>query len=342
VTPARRHRPTVDELVGGVENGDRRVVAQAITLVESRRAADAADQTELLGRLAPLAESRGLSHRIGITGVPGVGKSSFLEAFATGLLDEGRRIAVLAVDPSSAISGGSVLGDKTRMTRLSHDQRAYVRPSPGAGELGGVARRTREAILVCEAAGFDTVFVETIGVGQSETAVRELVDTFVLLMLAGAGDELQGIKRGITELADVMVVTKADGTNVEPARRAARELTAALRLLHPSAGEGSWHPPVLTCSAHEGSGLGEVRAAIDAHRRHGAESGEFVARRRRQAVHWFERCVDDILRARLAGDSATRERLATARSDVAAGERQPFEAALWALGDTGASPTSTS
>ena len=322
-----RSRPSVDDLVAGIHARSRGMLARAITLVESRRPDDGERAAELLSRLTDSARAR-RTHRIGVTGVPGVGKSSFLEAFGSLLLEQDRQIAVLAIDPSSGISGGSLLGDKTRMTRLSHDQRAYVRPSPGAGELGGVARRTREAILVCEAFGFDTIFVETIGVGQSETAVHNLVDTFVLLMLAGAGDELQGIKRGITELADIMVVTKADGNNVERAQGAARELRAALRLLR---GNASHPPDVLTCSAHRGIGLDAVRDAVDCHRSRAETDGTLQARRTAQAVHWFERCVDDAIRSQILADAAVRDRMQQARRQVETGDRQPFEAASWVI-----------
>lgn len=314
-----RPRTNVEDLESGVLRGDRRALARAITLVESRRADDRQDAETLLGRLLP---STGRAYRVGLSGVPGVGKSTFLEALGVRLCDSGHRVAVLAVDPSSAVSGGSILGDKTRMEELSRHPNAFVRPTPGGTALGGVAHRTREALLCCEAAGYDVVFVETIGVGQSETAVAEMVDDFLLLMLAGAGDDLQGIKRGILELADGIAVTKADGDNAERAARAATELAGALHILR---GSGAV-PSVQTCSAVSGEGLDAVwdgvRSRIDGAR----SSGSLERRRSRQALRWFEQLVDESIRARFFGEPRFREALPGLRDRVAAGSLTPAEA----------------
>ena len=263
----------------GVRAGSTAWVARAITLVESTRADHQADAQRLLVELTPDA---GQAQRVGVSGVPGVGKSTFIDSLGSRLTAAGHRVAVLAVDPSSTRSGGSILGDKTRMGRLAADPAAYVRPSPTAGTLGGVTKATREAMVVVEAAGHDVVIVETVGVGQSETAVADMVDTFLLLALARTGDQLQGIKKGVLELADVIAVNKADGPHAADARQAARELSGALRLLR-----GSDHAPVLTCSAREGTGLDEVWAAVTGHRQRLVDRGELAERRRRQQVDWM-------------------------------------------------------
>jgi LAO/AO transport system kinase len=270
----------VPEYAAGVRAGSRAWIARAITLVESTRPDHRARAQELLVALTPDA---GKARRVGITGVPGVGKSTFIDALGTRLTAAGHRVAVLAVDPSSTRTGGSILGDKTRMARLATDPAAFVRPSPTAGTLGGVARATREAMVVVEAAGYDVVLVETVGVGQSETTVAEMVDSFLLLTLARTGDQLQGIKKGVLELADVIAVNKADGPHAADARKAARELAGALRLLR--AGDG-WQPPVLTCSGAEGTGLDELWAQVVRHQDTLAGSGELAERRRRQQVGW--------------------------------------------------------
>jgi LAO/AO transport system kinase len=236
----------INDLLRGIRERDRAVLGRAITLVESNKSEDRPPAQELLTRLLPLT---GAARRIGISGVPGVGKSSFIESFGLRLVDQGHRVAVLAVDPSSSVSKGSILGDKTRMEELASSDGAFIRPSPTGGSLGGVARKTRESILICEAAGFDIVLVETVGVGQSETAVAEMVDFFLLLKLAGAGDELQGIKRGILELADLISINKADGDNIAPAERARAEFERALEILRPE-GEHGWRPRVVTSSGH--------------------------------------------------------------------------------------------
>lgn len=282
------------EYVKGVLAADRGLLSKAITLVESRRPDHRALAQELLVELLPHA---GGAHRVGITGVPGVGKSTFIDALGSTLTGKGHRVAVLAVDPSSTRTGGSILGDKTRMSRLAVDPAAFIRPSPTSGTLGGVAKATRETIVLVEAAGYDTVLIETVGVGQSEVAVANMVDCFLLLTLARTGDQLQGIKKGVLELADVIAVNKADGDYELQAREAARELAGALRLMRSA--EAAWTPPVLTCSGLEGTGLDELWAQVELHDRTLSESGELDARRRRQQVDWTWTMVRDTLLARL-------------------------------------------
>ena len=291
--------PDVDALEAGVLGGSRAVLARAITLVESSRADHRLAARDLLTRLSPLS---GNALRIGITGVPGVGKSTFIDGFGTLLTDQGRRVAVLAVDPSSSRTGGSILGDKTRMARLAVDPAAFIRPSPTSGTLGGVARATREAMVVVEAAGYDVVLVETVGVGQSETTVADMVDTFLLLALARTGDQLQGIKKGVLELADIVAVNKADGPHEDDARRAARELSGALRML---GRQGEWTTPVLTCSAATGARLDEVWSSVQAHQTMLSRSGELRSRRNRQAVEWFWAMVRDGVLDRLRSEART-------------------------------------
>ena len=285
---------STQEYVDGIVAGDRAILGRAITLVESvhpqhREAAD-----ELLHALLPRS---GGAQRVGITGVPGVGKSTFIEAFGTNLTEAGHRVAVLAVDPTSSRTGGSILGDKTRMPNLSANKAAFIRPSPSSGTLGGVTRATRETMTVVEAAGYDVVLVETVGVGQSETTVHGMVDFFLVLMIAGAGDELQGIKKGVLEMADMIAVNKADGDNDLRARAAALAYTAALRLLEPAS--PNWSPPVLTCSGLHGAGLDEIWSGILDHQSRLTESGERAARRRDQQLGWMWAMVDDRLRAEL-------------------------------------------
>ena len=320
---ARRQRPTVDELAEGVRAGRRALLARAITRVESSRAEHRAEARELIERLLP---HTGEALRVGITGVPGVGKSTFIESLGCRLADAGRRVAVLAIDPSSAVSGGSILGDKTRMGELSVHPNAYVRPSPTGGSLGGVAAKTRESLLLCEAAGFDVVLVETVGVGQSETMVAEMVDTVLLLLLPGAGDELQGIKRGILELIDVVAVNKADGPNADAARRARVEYLSALKLVRPA--HGAWSPPVLTASGLHGDGLDAVWSAIEEHRQALEASGELAAKRSRQQLRWMERMVDEGLHEVFRDAPGIAERLATLRHLVADGVVSPASAAV--------------
>ena len=292
---------TAERYVRGVLGGSRADIARAITLVESTRA----DHRELAQRvLTELLPETGKAVRIGITGVPGVGKSTFIDAFGTMLTGRGHRVAVLAVDPSSTRTGGSILGDKTRMAALAADPAAFIRPSPSSGTLGGVARATRESMVVMEAAGYDVVLVETVGVGQSEISVSGMVDTFLLLALARTGDQLQGIKKGVLELADVIAVNKADGPHEKDARAAARELASALRLLQDPA--AAWRTPVLTCSAAEGRGLGDLWQRIGQHRTMLESSGELERRRRDQQVAWTWNLVQDQLLARLHTDAAVR------------------------------------
>ncbi len=271
-----------DSLADDLLDGDRRALGRAITLVESTRADHRAAAVELLQSVLP---HTGSAIRLGISGAPGVGKSTFIDAFGCHVIDRGNRIAVLAVDPSSGRSGGSILGDKTRMEELGRRPEAFIRPSPAGHTLGGVARRTREAMLLCEAAGYDAVFIETVGVGQSETAVAEMVDLFCLLAGPGAGDDLQGIKRGVMELAELVVVTKADGDLAPAANRAASDLRHALHLLRPM--HHAWTPQVLTTSAFEGAGLAEVWDAVLAHRTAVQASGELDATRAHQARQWL-------------------------------------------------------
>ncbi|MET0455201.1 MAG: methylmalonyl Co-A mutase-associated GTPase MeaB [Mycobacterium sp.] len=276
------------DLAQAIRRGDRSALPRAITLVESTRADHREQAQQLLMELMPDA---GRAVHVGITGVPGVGKSTTIEALGMYLIEHGHRVAVLAVDPSSTRTGGSILGDKTRMARLAQHRNAYIRPSPTSGTLGGVAKATRETIVLLEAAGFDVVLVETVGVGQSEVTVANMVDTFVFLTLARTGDQLQGIKKGVLELADVVVVNKADGKHAMEAKAAARELSGAIRLLYPR--ETLWRPPVLTMSALEGTGLSEMWDAVLAHRKVLEGAGEFEARRRTQQVDWMWSMVRD-------------------------------------------------
>jgi LAO/AO transport system kinase len=296
LTPDRRpvKRRTADDtavLAAAVRAGDRGALARGITLIESRAVAHRAAADTLLNLLTPHA---GGSMRVGITGAPGAGKSTFIDALGTQLCDAGHRVAVLSVDPSSPVTHGSILGDKTRMENLSRRAGAFIRPSPSGGELGGVARRTRESIVLCEAAGFDLVLVETVGVGQSEVLVRGMVDCFLVLLLAGAGDELQGIKKGILELADILAVNKADGDNRARAEVARREFSQALHYL--AAPEEAWQPQVLACSASTGEGIGAVWAMVEQFFGKSRAGGTFAARRQEQALAWLHALVGEGLR----------------------------------------------
>jgi LAO/AO transport system kinase len=307
--------------------GDRRALARAITLVESTRADHRAEAEALLDAVLP---QTGKALRIGISGAPGVGKSTFIEAFGLHLIKDGKRPAVLAVDPSSRLSGGSILGDKTRMAELAKHRQAYIRPSPsGLGSdglgFGGVARRSREALLVCEAAGFDPILVETVGVGQSETAVSEMTDMFLLLLLPASGDDLQGIKRGIMELADLIIVNKSDGALEAAATRTAADYAHALRLMQPR--HRAWTAEVLRCSALQGEGVPEIAARTEAFRDALTRSGELAAGRRAQAGLWFQRELSLSLMERLAEDPDLAKRLAEQESRVAKGKASPAGAA---------------
>ncbi|MFG2979493.1 methylmalonyl Co-A mutase-associated GTPase MeaB [Streptomyces sp. NPDC048331] len=323
----------IEAYTKGVLDGKRAFIARAITLVESTLPAHRALAQGLLTELLPHA---GRARRIGISGVPGVGKSTFIDAFGTMLTGLGHRVAVLAVDPSSTRTGGSILGDKTRMERLSVDPAAFVRPSPSAGTLGGVAKATRESMIVMEAAGYDVVLVETVGVGQSETTVAGMVDSFLLLSLARTGDQLQGIKKGVLELADVLAVNKADGPHERDAKAAARELSGALRLMHPV--DAAWTPPVLTCSARESSGLDEVWSRLEQHRTLLEAGGRLTAKRAAQQVEWTWSMVRDELLERLRADPTVRELAPDLESAVRAGTVTPTSAAdriLAAFGNAG-------
>ena len=304
----------LQEYADGIQAGDRAVLARAITLIESRKAEHREAAHELLQLILP---DTGRAHRVGITGVPGVGKSTLIDQLGSNLTAKGHRLAVLAVDPSSVRSGGSILADKTRMRRLAADENAFIRPSPTAGTLGGVAGKTRETMLLCEAAGFDVVLVETVGAGQSEVAVADMVDFFLLLTLPGAGDELQGLKKGVVELADMIAVNKADGDNVERAKRAAAEYTAALHILTPASPD--WTVPVITVSGRENAGLDRLWAEIERHRDTLQASGELAEKRRRQQVKWMWAMVEDRLKARLTATEAARGKVAEIEAQVGAG-----------------------
>lgn len=316
-----------EALVTGVLAGDRTAIGRAITLVESTLEAHRVRAAAVLAALLPHA---GDAHRIGITGVPGVGKSTFIESLGTKLTAAGHRVAVLAVDPSSSRTGGSILGDKTRMAALAVDDRAFIRPSPSAGTLGGVARATRESMIVLEAAGHDVVIVETVGVGQSETVVHGMVDIFVVLMLAGAGDELQGIKKGVLELADLLAVNKADGDNAQRASMAAADYRRALHLLQPAS--PNWTPPVLTCSGLTGDGLDDLWEQIELHRSKLEASGERTERRRGQQLDWMNAMLVDRLVARFESDPEVVARRRDVEAAVLAGEITPAVAVDRLLG----------
>lgn len=318
--PAARHNRSLgsDDYADGVLSGDRAMLARAITLVESRKPEHRALADALLLRVLP---HGGKASRVGITGVPGVGKSTFIDAFGMNLIAADHRVAVLAVDPSSSRTGGSILGDKTRMERLSRDEHAFIRPSPSTGSLGGVTRTTREAMILCEAAGFDVILVETVGVGQSETAVADMVDFFLVLMIAGAGDELQGIKRGVLELADMIAVNKADGDNRTRALKAASEYAAALNIMQ--TGSLAWRPPVLTCSALKNEGLQGLWEKVVEHRDIMTASGELQEKRARQRVHWLWTIIEDRLMTGLRQDSKVSEVIDTVEEAVKSGRLTP-------------------
>jgi len=318
----RRRRLTVDEYVAGVRAGDRNVLGQAITLVESNSQSHFDMGQEVLRQLIP---HTGNSIRIGITGVPGAGKSTFIEALGLHLCERGHKVAVLAVDPSSTVTRGSILGDKTRMELLSRDLRAFIRPSPSSGTLGGVTRKSRETILVCEAAGFDVILVETVGVGQSETTVRSMVDFFLLLMIAGAGDELQGIKKGIMELADALLVNKADGDNKIRAKAAKADYNRALHYLAPAT-EG-WRTQAYTCSAINGDGIDAIWKVIGDFRQLVTASGAFGKRRQRQTLDWVYSMVEEHLRASFFNHAGVGGIRSAVEAGVIAGHIPPTVAA---------------
>jgi LAO/AO transport system kinase len=312
----------IDALAKDLRAGSRAALARAITLVESRRADHQAAARELVQALLP---ATGKAFRVGITGSPGVGKSTTIDVLGMYLIERGHKVAVLAVDPSSARTGGSILGDKTRMNDLSAHPNAFIRPSPSSGTLGGVAAKTREAMLLCEAAGFDVVLVETVGIGQSETAVCDMTDFFLALMLPGGGDELQGIKKGLIELADMIAINKADGDNLKRANITAGDYRGALHILAPRSEH--WHPPVVTYSALTKTGITELWDKVVAHRTAMNASGDFAARRREQQVKWMWTMLEDRLKARLRSDPGIRSKVKQVERDVADGTMTPAVAA---------------
>jgi LAO/AO transport system kinase len=314
--------PDIKALAKDLRAGSRAALARAITLIESRRTDHQAAARELVQTLLP---STGKAMRVGITGSPGVGKSTTIDALGIYLIEQAHNVAVLAVDPSSARTGGSILGDKTRMARLAASDHAYIRPSPSSGTLGGVAAKTREAMLLCEAATFDVILVETVGIGQSETVVSEMTDFFLALMLPGAGDELQGIKKGLVELADMIAINKADGDNLKRAQHAAADYRSALHILAPRSEH--WQPPIVTYSALTGSGIAELWQKILDHRTAMNASGDFAARRREQQVKWMWSMLEQRMLARLRADASTRSRVKKIESDVADGRLTPAVAA---------------
>ena len=321
-----QNRLSVDAYVEGILSGNRLVLSRAITLIESQLSSDRVLAQQVLAQILP---HTGASVRVGITGVPGVGKSTFIEAFGKALTAAGKKLAVLAIDPTSQRSKGSIMGDKTRMEELSHDPLAYIRPSPSGGSLGGVANKTRETMLLCEAAGFEIILVETVGVGQSETVVKGMVDFFLLLMLAGAGDELQGIKKGIMEMADAVVITKADGDNQASAQRAVIEYQNAFHLFPP--GENGWFPPVLTCSALEKRGLDEVWNRILQFDTQSKKSGFHENNRRQQNTEWMHALIRQTLEETFYGHPEVRQQLNEIEALVQNGQWLPLRAATFLL-----------
>lgn len=315
-------RKPLEYYTTGILSGNRTILSQAITLIESTLPADRQLANQLINELLPYS---GNSFRIGITGVPGVGKSTFIEAFGLFLIDSGKKPAVLAIDPSSSVSGGSILGDKTRMNLLAAREEAFIRPSPSSGTLGGVARKTRETIVLCEAFGCDVIIVETVGVGQSETAVHSMTDAFLLLLLAGAGDELQGIKRGIMEMADVLVINKSDGDNQIRAKKAKGEVSAALRMF-PTPASG-WIPKVETASALEKDGIDRVWKLLESFQNHHKLCGDFDANRRQQASFWFKETITSSLLERFEQHPEIEKHLPILLNQVMEGKVSPFHAA---------------
>jgi LAO/AO transport system kinase len=313
--------PDVERLARGLRAGDRTVLSRAITLIESKRADHRRSAAALMQALLP---HTGQAVRVGITGAPGVGKSTLIDALGSMLTAQTRKVAVLAVDPSSRRTGGSILADKTRMARLANDPRAFIRPSPSSGTLGGVAAKTRETMLLCEAAGYDVVLVETIGVGQSEIAVADMTDFFLVLALPGAGDELQALKKGVVELADTIAVNKADADNIPRAKLAASQFAAALHILSPRS--PNWSPPVVTCSAVTGDGIASLWSHILDHRQRLTVSGELKVRRGEQQVKWMWTMLEERLFEPLRTDRAVKSALPRIEADVAAGRLAPSAA----------------
>jgi len=318
----KKRRLTTEEYVAGILAGNITILSQAITLIESCNPEHYAQAQEIIERCLPHA---GRSVRIGITGVPGAGKSTFIEAIGNMVTSLRHKLAVLAIDPSSERSGGSILGDKTRMESISTNPKVFIRPSPSAGSLGGVARKTRETIVLCEAAGFDVIFIETVGVGQSETAVHSMVDMFLLLQISGAGDELQGIKRGIMEMADMMVITKADGENIHKAELAKAQFQSALRLF--PIPESEWRPVVYTCSSVDGTGLEEIWKGVETFLDHTEANGYFVRNRNRQNKYWMYETINETLRNSFYHDPAVEARIAEFEQQVLEDKVSSFIAA---------------
>ncbi len=319
---AKRARLSVEDYAAGVLGRDRTVLGRTITLIESNAPTHQELAQQVLGKLLP---HTGKSRRIGITGIPGAGKSTFIEAFGCYLTEQGHRVAVLAIDPSSSVNGGSILGDKVRMEKLSAKQEAFIRPSPSGGSLGGVARKTREAILVCEAAGYDVVLVETVGVGQNEVTVSSMVDLFLVLMIAGAGDEMQGIKKGVIELADAIVINKADGDNKARCTVTQAEMRRVLHYLQPST--PGWTVPALLASSLKGEGIPEVWQMVDRYFDHTQKSGAFASRRQEQAVDWMHSLVIESLRLRFYSSPEVQARLDAMEHSVAHGTLPALAAA---------------
>ncbi len=305
-----------------LREGDRRTLAKCITLIESRRPEDRAAANELLEKILP---DTGNSLRIGISGIPGVGKSTFIETFGLHLIEQGNRVAVLAVDPTSPVAGGSILGDKTRMTRLARSDQAYIRPSPSSGVLGGTSARTRETMLLCEAAGYNIILIETVGVGQIEVDVHDMVDFFMVLMVPNAGDELQGIKRGITELVDCIVINKADGASAQLARQAQGHYQNALAILRDD--DSGWKPRVLTCSSTEETGISEIGEMISIFHEQFKEDSRFANKRQQQYIHWFDTLVKRGIEQRLLGREDTLELFSALEDRIANQEITPMRAA---------------
>ena len=318
----RKRVLTVEELTEGILKGDTTILARAITLIESTNPDHLHKSYAIIENCLKHAKA---SIRVGITGVPGVGKSTFIESFGSAITARGSKVAVLAVDPTSTISKGSILGDKTRMPMLANDENAFIRPSPSGESLGGVARKTRESIILCEAAGFDTILIETVGVGQSETAVHSMVDFFLLLKLAGAGDELQGIKRGIMEMADAVVINKAEGSNLKRALRAKTDFERALHLYPPK--ENGWQPKVLTCSAIENQGINEIWEIIDSYFSLVNQNKSFERNRRSQNKYWFLQTVEDLLTQSFYDDDGMKKRIKSSIENVELNKISPFRAA---------------
>ena len=322
IIKSRSKHPSTDQFVTQILKGDITFLSRAITLVESTNAKHQEKATEILERCLPHANK---SLRIGITGVPGVGKSTFIESFGKQLTSQKKKVAVLAIDPSSSVNKGSILGDKTRMEELVTDANAFIRPSPSGTSLGGVAQKTRESIILCEAAGFDTIIIETVGVGQSETAVHSMVDFFLLLKIAGAGDELQGIKRGIIEMADAIVINKADGDNVQNAKIAKTEFNRALHLYPPK--ESTWQPKVLTCSALQHSGIIEIDKLINEYLQLTKENDYFTKRRNEQNIYWLKATIDQQLKDAFYKNQKIAKQLNIELKKLEEGNTTPFNAA---------------